>query len=144
LYKPAPIRSIDIQMKRTALFMGLIILCTIPGLVVSPGDPLIFGFILGSIGGLLNGYLLTRRMRVLFDTMAKVGMSQAKAKSFARAGFVPRFLLVVCIIALASQTDFISIYGVGAGLLIPTLITVADANIALYRYFSARDAVDRI
>jgi len=61
-----------------------------------------------------------------------------------QAGVWPRFGMVVAICAFASQVSFLSVAGVGAGLLMPTVITVVDANLALYRYYAARDAVDKI
>ena len=144
MLKPEPIRDIDEQLKRTSQIMGLIILCTIPALIVRPGDSFIMGFIVGGAFGILNGILLVKRMKALYSLMERTKVSQPKAKSFVRAGFYPRMILMIGIIALAGQIDFLSIYGVGVGLLIPTLITVIDANWALYRYFSARDAVDKI
>jgi len=144
LYKPAPIRNIDEQLKRTTGIMGFILLLTLPGLVMNPGDSLILGFIVGGIFGIISCILLVRRMNMLIELMKQTDINQQKAKAFMRAGFYPRMALIVGIIALAGQVDFLSIYGVGAGLLVPTVITVVDANIALYRYYTARDAVDKI
>ncbi len=144
MYKPAPIRNIDEQLKRTTGIMGFILLLTLPGLIMNPGDSLILGFIVGGIFGIISCILLVRRMNMLIELMKQTDINQQKAKAFMRAGFYPRMALIVGIIALAGQVDFLSIYGVGAGLLVPTVITVVDANIALYRYYTARDAVDKI
>jgi len=145
LYKPEPIRNIDEQLKRTTVIMGVIMLLTLPGLINNPGDKLILGFIVGGIFGIISCILLVRRMNMLIELMKQTDIKQQKAKSFMRAGFYPRMALIVGIIALASRVDFLSIYGVGAGLLVPTVITVLDANLALYRYYTApSDAVDKI
>ncbi len=144
MYKPAPIRNIDEQLKRTTGIMGFILVLTLPGLIMNPGDALILGFIVGGIFGIISCILLVKRMNMLIELMKQTDINQQKAKAFMRAGFYPRMALIVGIIALASQVDFLSIYGVGAGLLVPTVITVVDANIALYRYYTARDAVDKI
>ncbi len=145
MYKPAPIRNIDEQLKRTISIMGFILLLTLSGLIINPGDPLILGFIIGGIFGIISCILLVRRMNMLIELMTQTDISQQKAKAFMRAGFYPRMALIVGIIALASRVDYLSIYGVGAGLLVPTVITVLDANLALYRYYTApRDAVDKI
>jgi len=145
LYKPEPIRNIDEQLKRTTVIMGVIMLLTLPGLINNPGDALILGFIVGGIFGIISCILLVRRMNMLIELMQQTDINKNKAKAFMRAGFYPRMALIVGIIALASQVDFLSIYGVGAGLLVPTVITVLDANLALYRYYTApSDAVDKI
>ncbi len=144
MYRPAPIRNIDEQLKRTTGFTGFILVLTLPGLLMNPGDTLIPGFIVGGIFGIISCILLVKRMNMLIDLMKQTDINQQKAKAFMRAGFYPRMALMVGIIALAGKVDFLSIYGVGAGLLVPTVITVVDANIALYRYYAARDAVDKI
>ena len=145
LYKPAPIRNIDEQLKRTTRVTGLILLLALPGLIINPGDALILGFIVGGIFGIINCILLVKRMNLLIDLMTQTDISKQKAKAFMRRGFYPRMALIIGIIALAGQVDFLSIYGVGAGLLVPTVITVLDASLALYRYYSApSDAVDKI
>ncbi|WP_041285041.1 ATP synthase subunit I [Desulfoscipio gibsoniae] len=144
MQRPAPIRNIDQQLTRTKRFMILVIILTLPGLIINPGDTLILGFIVGGIFGIINCILLVKRMNSLMELMKQTDINQKRAKAFMRAGFYPRMALIVGIIALAGRVDFLSIYGVGAGLLVPTVITVVDANLALYRYYTARDAVDKI
>lgn len=144
LYKPEPIRNIDQQLTRTTRAMVLIVVILLPVLIISHGHPLILGLIVGGVFGILNGFFLVRRMNMLVDLLKERDVDQKKAKAFMRGGFYPRIGMVVGIIFLASQVDFISVYGVGAGLLVPTAITVMDANVVLYRYYTARNAVDKI
>ncbi|WP_027364374.1 ATP synthase subunit I [Desulfotruncus alcoholivorax] len=141
---PTPIRDIDLQYARTTRITALIAVLTLPGLIVNPGDTLILGFIVGSVAGIVNCYFLVRRMRMLVELVLQKNAGQKQAKMFMRAGFYPRLGMIVAVIYLASKVDFINVYGVGAGLLIPTLITIVDANVALYKYFAARNAVDKI
>ena len=142
--EPTPIRDIELQYVRTTRITALVAALTLPGLLVNPGDALILGFIVGSIIGIINCYFLVKRMRMLVELILKQNADQKQAKMFMRSGFYPRLGMIVAVIYFASKIDFIDIYGVGAGLLIPTLITVVDANIALYKYFAARNAVDKI
>jgi len=144
LAEPTPIRDIELQYVRTTRITALVAALTLPGLLVNPGDALILGFIVGSIIGIINCYFLVKRMRMLVELILKQNADQKQAKMFMRSGFYPRLGMIVAVIYFASKIDFIDIYGVGAGLLIPTLITVVDANIALYKYFAARNAVDKI
>ncbi len=149
MHKPAPIRDINLQYTRTTRITGLILALTVPGLIISPGDPLILGFIVGGIFGIINCYFLVRRMHMLVEMTRQLRTltdktEQKKARAFMRQGFYPRMGMIIGVIFLASRIDFISVYGVGAGLLVPTLITIVDANVALYRHFAARDAVDKI
>lgn len=142
--RPAPIRNINQQFTRTTRIMGFIGALAVPGTIIYPGDPLILGFLVGAIFGLLNGFFLVRRVNTLADLMLNKNADRKRAKVFMRAGVWPRFGMIVAICAFASQVDFLSVAGVGAGLLVPTVITVVDANLALYRYYAARDAVDKI
>ncbi|MBF7081545.1 ATP synthase subunit I [Desulfallas sp. Bu1-1] len=144
-----PIRDIDLQYARTTRITALIAALTLPGLVLSPKDPLILGFIVGSVAGIVNCYFLVKRMRMLVEMIMQMRpdrrqAGRKQAKMFMRAGFYPRMGMIIAVIYLAGRIDFINVYGVGAGLLVPTLITVVDANVALYRYFAARNAVDKI
>ncbi|HBX23472.1 MAG TPA: ATP synthase subunit I [Desulfotomaculum sp.] len=142
--RPAPIRDINQQFSRTTRIMGFIGALTLPGTILYPGDPLILGFLVGAIFGILNVFFLVRRVNTLADLMLIKKAEPKKAKVFMQAGVWPRFGMVVAICAFASQVSFLSVAGVGAGLLMPTVITVVDANLALYRYYTARDAVDKI
>lgn len=142
--EPTPIRDIELQYVRTTRITALVAALTLPGLLVNPGDALILGFIVGSIIGIINCYFLVKRMRMLVELILKQNADQKQAKMFMRSGFYPRLGMIVAVIYFASKIDFIDVYGVGAGLLIPTLITIVDANIALYKYFAARNAVDKI
>ena len=142
--KPAPIRDIGEQFTRTTRITGVFGALLIPGTLLYPGDPLILGILVGAIFGLLNGYFLIRRVNVMADLVLGKKADHKQAKVFMQAGVWPRLGMIVAICAFASQADFLSVYGVGAGLLLPTAITVVDANLALYRHRSARDAVDKI
>jgi len=144
LERPAPIRNINQQFTRTTRIMGLLGALALPGTILYPGDPLILGFLVGAFFGLLNIFFLMRRVNTLADLVLNKKAGQKKAKAFMQAGVWPRFGMVVAICAFASQVDFLSVAGVGAGLLMPTVITVVDANLALYRYYAAGDAVDKI
>jgi len=144
LERPAPIRDIGVQFTRTTRVMGVLGALLVPGTIMYPGDPLILGILVGAIFGLLNSYFLVKRVKTLADLVLNKKADQKKAKIFMQAGAWPRLGMTVAICAFASQVDFLSVYGVGAGLLLPTVITVVDANLALYRYYAARDAVDKI
>ncbi len=142
--RPAPIRDIGEQFTRTARVMGVLGALLVPGTILYPGNPLILGILVGAIFGLLNSYFLVRRINTLADLVLNKKADQKKAKIFMQAGVWPRLGMTIAICAFASQVDFLSVYGVGAGLLLPTAITVVDANLALYRYHSVRDAIDKI
>ena len=142
--RPAPIRDIKLQYVRTTRITAVIAVLTLPGLIINPGDTLILGFIVGCIVGIINCFFLVKRMRMLEELILRKNADQKQAKMFMRSGFYPRLGMIVAVIYLSTRIAFIDVYGVGAGILIPTLITIVDANIALYKYFAARNAVDKI
>jgi len=144
LERPAPIRSLKQQFTRTARVMGLLGALALVGMFLYPGEPLFPGFVAGALFGVLNIFFLTRRISTLADLMLKQKVGAKKAKAFMQAGVWSRFGMVVAICFLASRVDFLSVAGVGAGLLLPTVITVIDANLALYRYYAAANAVDKL
>lgn len=144
LFKPTPIRNIDQQFTRTKKAMVITMVLVSPGLYINPGDALILGYLVGGVFGLLNIFFLARRINTLSQLIIDKGASYRQAVFFMQAGFYPRMGMIIGICALASQIDFLNVYGVGVGILLPTLITTVDANLALYRYYTARDAVDKI
>ena len=138
MYKPNPIREIDEQFRRTAVITGIILTAAATLLIWDSRDPFIWGFLLGGVFGIINARFLVNRMHML------AGLSQKQANMFMRHGFYFRMTLIIAVAYLASRTEALSLFGVGAGLLLTTVVTVVDAAIALRRYFAARDAVDRI
>ncbi|MEW5952322.1 MAG: ATP synthase subunit I [Bacillota bacterium] len=138
MYKPSPIRDIDEQFRRTAVITGMILAAAGTLLIWDPQNPLVRGFLLGGLCGLFNAKTLVRRMH------AMAGLDARRANNLMKQGSFMRMALVIALALLASRTEAISLFGVGAGLLTVTLITATDALFSLGRYFAARGAVDRI
>lgn len=138
MYKPVPINDINKQFSRSARLTLFVLAAAGLGLVKDAADPFIWGLIAGGLASILNAYFLRNRLLGL----AEMGKEQAKASL--RQNFTTRMGLVVAVVFFASRVDFLSIYGVGAGLLLVPCLTVIDAAVTLYRHFAARDAVDKI
>ena len=138
MYKPKPIRDIDEQFRRTAVFTAMILAAAGTLLIWDPQNSLIWGFLLGGLGGLFNAKNLLRRMHMM------AGLNPKRADTLMKQGSLMRMLLVIALLLLASRTEAVSVFGVGVGLLSVPLITATDSLFRLGRYFAARDAVDRI
>lgn len=136
--RPVPIHDIEKQFSRSVKLTCIVLVVSGLGLLVNPTDTLVWGFIVGGLTSILNAYFLRNRLLGL----PQLGRDQAKLSL--RQNFTMRLGLVVAVIFFAAKADFLSIYGVGAGLLLVPCLTVIDAAFTLYRHFAARDAVDKV
>ena len=99
MYKPAPIRDIDEQFRRTAVITGIILAAAATLLIWDTRDPFIWGFIVGGVFGLINARFLVNRMHLM------AGLKGKQAHSFMRYGFYFRMTLVIAVALLASRTE---------------------------------------
>lgn len=136
--KPTPLRDIEHQFARTIRFTVLILAVSCAGLFWNPRDPVIWGFVVGGLVGILNAFFLVRRMRRMVE------LREDKARAYMRHNFYTRMGLVIAVVFFASRVDFLSVYGVGAGLLLVSCVTVVDAVVTLNRYYAARNASDAV
>jgi hypothetical protein len=51
---------------------------------------------------------------------------------------------IIALAFIASRTEALSLFGLGAGILMVTLITATDSLLYLRRYFAAQGVVDRM
>lgn len=138
MYKPPPINELGMQFSRSARLACFVLAIVSFALVMNITDPFAWGFIVGGLVSVLNGYLLKLRLQ---------GIMNPEFSGFKGAimqNFTMRYALIVLVLLFASRVEFLSIFGVGAGLLLMSALVVIDAIITLYRHFGTRDAVDKI
>lgn len=137
--RPVPIHDVQAQFARSARLTYFVLAAAGLGLASDISNPVIWGLIFGGLTGVLNGYFLRNRLKSvgsLADT--------EQANAFLKQNYVSRLGLVVAVVFFAAHVNFLSVYGVGAGLLLLPCLTVIDAAVTLYRHSAARDAVDKI
>jgi hypothetical protein len=139
VYKPVPVHDVETQFARSARLTCFVLAAAGLGLASDITNPVIWGLIFGGLTGVLNGYFLRNRLKSI-GSLDDV----EQAKGFLKVNYVSRLGLVVAVVFFASHVDFLSVYSVGAGLLLVPCLTVIDAAVTLYRHFAARDAVDKI
>lgn len=115
-----PVHELDKQLKRTIrITCGVIVFLSI-GLIWDPKDPLLLGMVIGIATGLYNSCTLAQRIRRMVD------MGQDSARRHMRQGLTMRIALVVAVVFFCGRTGAVSVYGVGAGILAVSVITVID------------------
>lgn len=111
--------ELDRHLARTVRVTILFMLGMALGLIFDPGDPVIWGLLLGGCVGIFNAYALTRRVK-------KVDlMDQRNARRFMTWGMAARMALVGSVVLLAGKLTTVSIFGIGAGLLLPSAISIS-------------------
>jgi len=139
MYKPhPPMRDIDEQFKRTAVMTGMILVAASTLLVWDAHNSFVLGLLLGGVGGLFNAHSLIRRMNMM------MGFEPKHANTFMKHGCYLRMGFIIALAFIASRTEALSLFGLGAGILMVTLITATDSLLYLRRYFAAQGVVDRM
>lgn len=138
MYKPVPVHDVETQFARSTRFTCFVLAAASLAFLNDATNPLIWGLMAGGLTGILNAYFLRNRLKNMSLADPK------EAKGSLQQNCILRLGLVIAIIFFSCRVDFLSVYGVGAGLLLFPSITVIDAAITLYRHFAAHDAVDKI
>ncbi|WP_066633991.1 ATP synthase subunit I [Desulfolucanica intricata] len=131
----APIPDLDTQFSRTRRFTLILLALVCVGIIFTPGDTFLWGVVVGMLAGLVNAFLLTNRLRKM------VLFAPAKAKSFMQQGMGMRFIFIVVVLYVASNIPQVSLYGVGAGLMITPLVSIFDLSICAFKEAMASQAM---
>ncbi|MGQ9558571.1 MAG: ATP synthase subunit I [Desulfurispora sp.] len=127
------LEELDRQIAVTLRACGLAILLLAVVVAVWPQDRLLRGVLLGLSAGTYNMYTLGNRVRQI------AVLTGDAARGAMKRGLAMRLGLIVAVLYLAWQSGWFNLYGVGAGLLVPSVIA-ALAGIGLALRESGRDS----
>jgi len=130
--------ELDNQLRNVLIYSGCILAGVSLGLFFYPNDGMLWGIAIGLATGIYNSIVLAVRIRRLPD------LSREKAKKHMKKGLVVRFTMIIAVLFLVSQRlPWISLNGVGAGLLIPYGISTILGIISALRLYRQSQALAR-
>ncbi|MCL6480012.1 MAG: ATP synthase subunit I [Peptococcaceae bacterium] len=114
-----PVPELDNRLRQVLIISGFFLAGIALALFIYPGDGLLWGMAVGTAAGMYNAMTLAGRIKRLTD------LSPDKARKHMNMGLAFRLGLIMAVLALVSfRLPFVSIPGVGAGLLMPTCVSV--------------------
>lgn len=132
------IAELDNQLRNVLIYSGGILAGVCLGLFFYPLDGMLWGIAIGLATGIYNSVVLAVRIRRLPD------FSRDKAQKHMKKGLIVRFTMIIAVLFLVTQRlPWISLNGVGAGLLIPYGISIILGIISALRLYRQSEALAR-
>lgn len=130
-----PVPELDNQLKNVLRYSGLIMVGLCLGLFLYPGDTLLMGMIIGLAVGIYNSVTLAKRIKRLPE------FHPDAAKKYMKRGLTMRLgLIMITLFFVGRQFPQISLFSVGAGLLIPSCISIINSVIETYTLYRQSNA----
>lgn len=127
MFDTQPVPELDNQLKNVLKYSGLVMIGLCLTLILYPSDTLLYGMIIGLAVGIFNSITLTNRIKRL------AYLSPDAAKKDMKRGLAMRMgLIMIVLFFLVIKMPFVSLHGVGAGLLIPSSITIILSMVETY------------
>jgi len=113
-----PVPELDKQLRSVLKYSGYLLVGICLALFFYPRDSMLWGLVVGIGAGIYNSVVLAKRIKKLPD------LSPDSARKHMKQGLTLRLVMIMALLFLVSQRlSFISLPGVGAGLLIPACIS---------------------
>lgn len=125
-----PVPELDNQLKSVLKYSGLVMIGLCLALILYPGDTMLYGMITGLAVGIFNSVTLTKRIKKLSALLPDAAKKHMKRGLTMRLG-----LIMMVLFFLVTRAPFVSLYGVGAGLLIPSTIAIILSMIETYTLY---------
>lgn len=124
------VAELDNQLRNVLKYSGCILAGICLGLFFYPSDGMLWGLAIGIATGIYNSIVLAIRIKRLPD------LSPAKGKKHIKRGMAIRMTMIIAVLYFVSaRLPFVSLYGVGAGLLVPYCVsTISGVVDTLRRY----------
>jgi len=116
----------DGQLVKTLKISGVVLLFLCFAVIYQPGNPVVWGFLVGVATGMWNAFFLGKRMRAI------VQMVVPRAYSHMKAGFALRLSIIFAVMFFVARTNWINIFATGAGLfIVPVVFTIGAVSMAM-------------
>ncbi|MHB8155837.1 MAG: ATP synthase subunit I [Desulfocucumaceae bacterium] len=130
--------ELDSQLRQVLKYSGFILIGICLGLFFYPEDAVLWGMVVGTATGIYNSIMLTIRIKRLPD------LSPEAAKKHMKKGLTMRLSMIMAVLFLVSQKlTFISLFGMGAGLLIPYCVSIIISVVENFRLYRQSEAFAR-
>ena len=132
------VNELDNQLRSVLKYSGFILAGICLGLFFYPRDWMLWGIAIGLVTGIYNSIVLAIRIKRLPD------LSQDKAKKHMKKGLIARMAIIMAVLFLVSQKlPPVSLYGAGAGLLMPYCISTILGMVNSFRLYRQSEAFAR-
>lgn len=122
--------ELDNQLRQVLKFSGFMLLGICLALFFYPDDTLLWGMVVGIATGIYNSITLAKRIKQLPD------LSYDAAKKHMKKGLTMRLILIMAVLFLASSRfPFINLFGIGAGILIPSCIAIILSMVESFKLY---------
>lgn len=123
-----PVPELDNQLRSVLRFSGCLLVGFCIALFIYPGDSVLWGLVVGMVTGIYNQVVLAKRIKRIPQ------LTPGMARKHMNWGIAIRLTMIMAVLLLVSQRlPFISLFGVGAGILIPSCISVMVSVVETYR-----------
>ncbi|MFZ5652518.1 MAG: ATP synthase subunit I [Bacillota bacterium] len=123
-----PVPELDNQLRYVLRFSGYLLVGICITLFIYPGDSMLWGLAVGTVTGIYNSVVLARRIKRLPD------LSPGAARKHMNRGLAIRLTMIMAVLFFVSQRlPFVNLFGVGAGILIPSCISIVVSVADTYR-----------
>ncbi|KJR95981.1 MAG: hypothetical protein VR68_16525 [Peptococcaceae bacterium BRH_c4a] len=123
-----PVPELDKQLRSVLKYSGYLLVGICLALFFYPRDSMLWGLAVGIGTGIYNVVVLAKRIKRLPD------LSPDGAKKHMKKGLAIRLAMIMAVLFLVSQRlSFISLPGVGAGVLVPSCISMIVSIFETYR-----------
>ncbi len=130
MFGSMPVPELDNHLRNILKYSGFIMIGLCLTLVFYPGDSLLYGMIIGLFMGIYNSITLANRIKRLPDLRPDAAKKHMKKGLTMRLG-----LIMIVLFFLVEKFSFVSLFGVGAGLLIPSSISIILSMIQTYALY---------
>lgn len=129
------VSELDNQLKIVIKISGLMLAGICLALVLHSRDSVLFGMAVGIATGMYNSITLAKRIKRLPNFSPDV------AKKYMRKGLSLRLgLIMIVLFFTGNKLPFISLYGVGAGLLVPYAVSILVSMFDSFRLYRQSEA----
>lgn len=133
-----PVPELDNQLRRVLAISGMILAGFGTALVLYPRHGILWGVAIGIIVGIYNSITLSSRIKNLPD------LSRDAARKQMNKSLIFRFGLIMAVLFFVSQRlPFVSLLAVGAGILVPTYVSITLSMAESFRLYRQSEAFIR-
>ncbi|NTW05142.1 MAG: hypothetical protein HGA27_03350 [Peptococcaceae bacterium] len=133
------IPELDNQLKQTIKFSVYILAVACLFLGFDPRDGVLWGLIIGIIVGIYNSITLVKRIKYLPK------LNPESAQKFMKVRFVFRMGLIMAVLFfLGRRLPFVSLLGVGAGILIPYYVSFSISVVETFKLYQDSRALRKL
>jgi hypothetical protein len=133
------IPELDNQLKQTVRFSLYILAVVCLFLGFDPRDGVLWGLVIGIVVGIYNSITLVKRIKYLPK------LNPESAQKFMKVRFIFRLGLIMAVLFfLGRRLPFVSLLGVGAGILIPYYVSFSISVVETFKLYQDSKALRKL